>query len=397
MAGKKGQKILKKHEDSPRFAEYYKKEHSEWTIEQCEEEAKRFKRSCNYQCIEYYEKNYPELSHEEHLKLKDQLKLQKNQNKETNIEYWKNKYPQKSLEELEQLRSKAAKMKNKQNLEYWINKYPQKDLAEIKKMHQEYYQSWLSHQEGWGKGDKNCNSKKNTSQEKRNSMSPRNIAFYERKYPELSHEEHLKLQQDFFNKNALAIKNAVKTTNIEYYLNLGMSEKDAKIALRNRQATFSLYKCIQKYGEEQGLEIFNKRQKIWNKKLQKSFKQGKYVQSPIANSLFAIIKEKLNIVNMIEEKYIFNDILHKGYLFDFCLDDKLIEFNGDYWHANPIFYGPKSFIKAKNKRAEDIWEYDKIKLETAQNQGYKVLVIWEYDYNQNREEVINKCIEFLNS
>ena len=31
----------------------------------------------------------------------------------------------KSLEELEQLRSKAAKIKNKQNLEYWINKYPQ--------------------------------------------------------------------------------------------------------------------------------------------------------------------------------------------------------------------------------------------------------------------------------
>lgn len=39
-----------------------------------------------------------------------------------------------------------------------------------------------------------------TSQEKRNSISPRNIAFYERKYPELSHEEHLKLQQEFFEK-----------------------------------------------------------------------------------------------------------------------------------------------------------------------------------------------------
>ena len=67
---------------------------------------------------------------------------------------------------------------------------------------------------------------------------------------------------------------------------------------------------------------------------------------------------------------------HKGYLFDFCFNDKLIEFNGDYWHANPMFYEPKSFIKAKNKRAENIWEYD---------------------YYQNRETVINKCIEFLNS
>lgn len=62
-----------------------------------------------------------------------------------------------------------------------------------------------------------------------------------------------------------------------------------------------------------------------------------------------------------------------------------------------MFYEPKSFIKDKNKRAENIWEYDRIKLETVQNQGYKVLIIWEYNYKQNKEEVINKCIEFLNS
>lgn len=395
MAGKKGQKILKKHEDSPRFAEYYKKENPEWTIEQCEEKAKWFRRSCNYQCIEYYEKNYPELSHEEHLKLKEQLQTQKRQNKETNIEYWKNKYPEKSLEELEQLRSKAAKMKNKQNLEYWINKYPQKDLEEIKKMHQEYYQSWLSHQEGWGKGEKNNNHKTNSTQHQRNSRSPRNIEFYKKKYPELSLEEQEKLREQYIQKNNQAIKNAVKQTNIEYYLNQGMSEKEAKQALHDRQATFSLYKCVQKYGYEKGLEIFNERQKVWNKKLQKSFKSGKYVQSPIANKLFEEIKSKLNINDSIEEKYIFNDKLHKGYLFDFCLNNKLIEFNGDYWHANPIFYGPKSFIKAKNKKAEDIWEYDKIKIQTANNQGYKVLTIWENDYKNDKEKTLKKCIDFL--
>ena len=230
---------MKKHEDSPRFAEYYKKENPEWTIEQCEEKAKWFRRSCNYQCIEYYEKNYPELSHEEHLKLKEQLKLQKNQNKETNIEYWKNKYPEKSLEELEQLRSKAAKIKNKQNLEYWINKYPQKDLEEIKKMHQEYYQSWLSHQEGWGKGNKNSNSKNNSTLEERKSKSPKCIEFYERRYPELSHEEHLKLLNEHVNKVILKLTPDKRTTNIEYYLNQGMSEEEAKQALHDRQATFT--------------------------------------------------------------------------------------------------------------------------------------------------------------
>ena len=33
MAGKKGMTIKKSHEDSSRFAEYYKKERTEWTVE----------------------------------------------------------------------------------------------------------------------------------------------------------------------------------------------------------------------------------------------------------------------------------------------------------------------------------------------------------------------------
>ena len=77
------------------------------------------------------------------------------------------------------------------------------------------------------------------------------------------------------------------------------------------------------------------------------------------------------------------------------MNNKLIEFNGDYWHANPLFYGPMSFIKAKNKKAKDIWEYDNIKINTAKYQGYDVLVIWENEYKTNKEETINKCIDFL--
>lgn len=394
MAGKKG---MKKNPETSKFnIIFWQQKYPELTKEECEEKLKWFKRSCNYQCIEYYERNYPELSHEEHLKLKQKLQEQKRQNKDTNIEYWKLRYPEKSLEELEQLRSKVAKEKNKCNIEYWIKKYPEKSLEEIKELHNKHYQSWLSHQEGWGKGEKNCNHRNNSTQEERNSRSPRNIEFYKYKYPNLSLEEQENLRQQYIQKNNLAIKKSIKPTNIEYYLNQGMSEDEAKQALCKRQATFSLYKCIQKYGEEKGLEIFNNRQKIWNKKLQKSFKNGKYVQSSIANKMFKEIKTILNLYENIEEKYIFNENLHKGYLFDFCLNNKLIEFNGDYWHANPLLYGPKSFIKAKNKRAEDIWKYDKIKIETAKNQGYNVLIIWESEYKEDKEKTIQKCIDFLN-
>ena len=400
MAGKKGMKMNLNHENSPRFVEYYQKNYPELTLEQCEEKVKLFKRSCNYQCIEYYEKNYPKLSHEEHLKLKEKLQEQRKKNKDTNIEYWKIRFPDKSLEELEELRSKAAKEKNKCNIEYWIKRYPEKSINEVKELHKQFFDVWLSHQEGWGKGEKNHNSKQMASQEKRNSMSPRNIAFYERKYPELSHEEHLKLQQDFFNKNALAIKNAIKQTNIEYYLNQGMSKEDAKIALYNRQSTFSLEKCIQKYGEIEGLKIFSERQQKWLKKLYKSFIENGDSRSPQSSFAKDLIKQcckYLKITMPKKEKYIYNKQYKCAHAFDFTYQNKIIEFQGDYWHCNPKLYDETFYNKVKQKTAKEIWDYDQIKKECAEFYGYQILYIWEYDHNQNKEEVINRCIEFLNS
>lgn len=393
MAGKKGMTVKKNREDSPKFAEYYKKEHPEWTIEQCEEKAKWFKRSCNYQCIEYYEKNYPELSHEEHLRIRKELQIQRKQNNPLHFEYYIKNYPELSTGEQEKLWHEYVRKNNYQCKEYYLKNNVSEEEAE--KLKNEKIKIAANKISKKVSGELNGMHSSKTSQEKRNSISPRNIAFYERKYPELSHEEHLKLQKEFFEKNRLAVKNAVKPTNIEYYLNQGMNEDEAREALHDRQATFSLYKCVQQYGETKGLEIFNNRQKIWNKKLQKSFNSGKFTQSPIARELFNLIKENLNLINSVEEKYIFNDSLHKGYLFDFCYKNKLIEFNGDYWHANPLFYGPKSFIKAKNKRAESIWEYDNIKIKTAKDQGYDVLTIWESEYHNNKEATLQKCIDFI--
>jgi len=400
MAGKKGQKINK--ETSLRFPNYWQNIHPEWTFEQCQEKANWQKKSSNYQCIEYYERKYPELSHEEHLKLKQRAIIERRKNKITNIEYWKEKYPEKSLDELEILRSNAAKERNKINIEYWIKKYPEKTYEEQNKLYNEYKKKWLEKNKNYTfkTGDKNCNSKKNTDQKTRNSRSPRNIEFYERKYPELSHEEHLKLQQNFFNKNKIAVKNAIKPTNIEYYLNLGMSEIDAKQALYNRQSTFTLEKCIKKYGELEGLKKFSERQQKWLKSLKNNFNingDGRSVQSQFAKNIIKICCKNLNIKIPKKEKYIYNKKLNCAYAFDFTYNNKVIEFQGDYWHCNPKLYDKDFYNKVKQQTAQEIWNYDKIKKECAEYYGYKVLYIWEYDYNKNPEEIVNKCIEFLNS
>ena len=36
----------------------------------------------------------------------------------------------------------------------------------------------------------------------------------------------------------------------------------------------------------------------------------------------------------------------------------LIEYNGDYWHANPTKYKADYFNHKKNKTAQEIWDYE---------------------------------------
>lgn len=72
---------------------------------------------------------------------------------------------------------------------------------------------------------------------------------------------------------------------------------------------------------------------------------------------------------------------------------KAIEFFGDYWHANPKMYDANDTIKGK--MVQSIWERDKERLEAIRNIGVDVLVIWETDFKENPEEVLDLCIAFI--
>ena len=56
-------------------------------------------------------------------------------------------------------------------------------------------------------------------------------------------------------------------TKIEFYLAQGLSEDEAKAALSERQSTFSLKSCIEKYGEEEGEFRWQQRQDLWQESL----------------------------------------------------------------------------------------------------------------------------------
>lgn len=54
---------------------------------------------------------------------------------------------------------------------------------------------------------------------------------------------------------------------------------------------------------------------------------------------------------------LYNKEFNEKYFYDFCYNKKIIEYNGDFWHANPKIYN-ESDVVHKNKVAKDIWNYD---------------------------------------
>ena len=74
---------------------------------------------------------------------------------------------------------------------------------------------------------------------------------------------------------------------------------------------------------------------------------------------------------------------------DFLYDNKkIIEFNGDYWHRNPLIY-------TESTESKSIWERDAKRQDELERLGYEVLVIWEKDFSDNEEVVIQRCLDFL--
>lgn len=65
-------------------------------------------------------------------------------------------------------------------------------------------------------------------------------------------------------------------------------------------------------------------------------------------------------------------------------DMKIIEYNGDYWHANPKKYGPNDIISQIGLTAREIWEHDQLKILTAMKRGFTVEVVWESDFLKGR-------------
>jgi len=148
--------------------------------------------------------------------------------------------------------------------------------------------------------------------------------------------------------------------------------------------------------------------KMWeNARLNDSYKYKKMLLSKsnknyeingfFMNSIEFLVANFLNElkVNWEYEKKI--DIGNNTYFPDFYLPDYncVIECYGDFWHANPMMM--ESTDKThKYITAADVWRRDEIKNNNLLNVVNNVLILWESDIKNNKEQCITNIKSIAN-
>lgn len=266
----------------------------------------------------------------------------------------------------------------------------------------------------WNEKRENFSGEKNAAYNHGGKFSSLSKNFF--KYENLN-EDEVKSKIDSVSKKISRgnSENKNKPTTLIYWLNQGYSKDKAEELLKERQTTFSLEKCIDRYGEEEGNRIFQERQEKWQNTLmsksteeierinreklskgkgyskisQKLFIElYKYVYDKFDEIYFATLNNKKGIVESVDKNF-FYEYCHvskkskkqKIFFFDFFIKDtkKIIEFDGDYWHG-----------QARGNQLRDK-ERDEVLL----SEGFQVLRVKERDYKNNPNQTVKECIEWL--
>ena len=180
--------------------------------------------------------------------------------------------------------------------------------------------------------------------------------------------------EDGYNKWQKRNKHQSYMVSLERYL-VDFGEEGRDIIKRMKNTT-SLDKFVERYGEIIGREKYIN----WIENVTSCHQW----YSKVSQELFWRLFEDLNLLEHetrfyelnSEEQFYLND---KVIRVDFKYKNKIIEFNGDYWHANPELYS-KSDKLVKGKTAESIWAKDASRIDRLTSAGYEIMVVWENEW-----------------
>jgi G:T-mismatch repair DNA endonuclease (very short patch repair protein) len=193
-----------------------------------------------------------------------------------------------------------------------------------------------------------------------------------------------------------------KPNQIGYWLKKGFSEEAAIMKVSERQTTFTLEKCIEKYGLADGQSRWQARQDKWQatlnskspeEKKEINRKKASYTKpnynSTIEYEALEFLEAQLGI-SIVRQIPTYLDEIQTHRMFDGKYENVYIEFNGDYWHCNPKKYESDYWHEVRKMTAAEIWEYDNQKKRGIEVLGSKLFVIWENEYKNNKMEILER-------
>jgi len=187
------------------------------------------------------------------------------------------------------------------------------------------------------------------------------------------------------------------TNTLPYFIEkYGIKEGKEKYFKVNKAKSHTLESYVDKWGIESGEEKFKEYREKCN---------SPAIYSLISQELFDNITKNININHNIyyatknKEFGKYNKELKKYYMYDFVIPELkiCIEFNGNVFHANPKMFSeneyPNPFVKEITSK--EIWEFDRIKNDFIKNLGFDVIIVWEDEYKNNKQEVIDNIVSYI--
>jgi len=207
-----------------------------------------------------------------------------------------------------------------------------------------------------------------------------------------------------------AVQNRTVMSQSLYWERRGYTPEEATKEISKIQTTFSLDICISKFGVEEGTKRWKERQEKWQANLNsKPFeeralinKKKVRVSGPKSTIEIKLFNELQKHIPALESQFSLErrDTPNKMFVYDIQYKNKIIEFQGIFWHAKHTKFLPEQIIfkqRGRPLRAKDIWEKDSKKASLAAERGFDLLVVWEDEYLNTPQETITKCLNFLNS
>lgn len=104
------------------------------------------------------------------------------------------------------------------------------------------------------------------------------------------------------------------------------------------------------------------------------------------------------MIEYVRQFRLYFDKKKKRRFYDFYIPvlNLIIEYNGDFWHANPNKYKENDILNLPSGKieAKKIWEKDAFKLDLAKRMGHNIITIWESETKHKSKQEIKALIEY---